>query len=46
MKDLILWSMWYVMLGALPLVMTRMLIKNAMERVVTRRRVPSFMKRR
>lgn len=45
-KDLILWSMWYVMLGALPLVMTRMLIKNAMERVVTRRRVPSFMKRR
>jgi hypothetical protein len=46
MNDLILWSMWYLTLGALPLVMTRMLIKNAMARAVTRRRVPSFMKRR
>lgn len=39
MKDVILWSLWYGVPVILPPVVTRLLIKNAMARVVTRRRV-------
>ncbi len=41
MKDVILWSLWYGMFASVPIVMTRLLIKNAMARAVTRRRVLS-----
>lgn len=41
MNDLILWSLWYGLLATLPLVMTRLFIKNAMVRVVARRRLSS-----
>lgn len=43
MNDAILWSVWAGILVTLPVVITRMLIKNAM--AVTRRRVSSRMKR-
>jgi hypothetical protein len=46
MNEIILRSFWYGILATLPQVMTRMLIKNAMGRVSTRRRVHSFMKHR
>lgn len=46
MNEMMLQSLWYGILATLPSVMTRILIKNAMERAVTRRRVPSLMKRR
>lgn len=46
MKDVALWSLWYGILVTLPLVLTRMLIKHAMVRAVTRRRVYALMKRR
>lgn len=38
MKDVILWSVWYGMFASVPIVMTRLLIKNAMTRAVTLRR--------
>lgn len=44
MKDVVLWNLWYGVLAALPLLMARLLIKNAMARVTARRR-PSSMKR-
>lgn len=46
MNDVALWSLWYGILVTLPPVITRMLIKHAMARAVTRRRVSSLMKRR
>jgi len=46
MQEVILWSLWYAALIALPLVMTRMLIKHAMSRAVGRRRVFSSINRR
>jgi ferric iron reductase protein FhuF len=46
MQDVILWSLWYAALIALPLVMTRMSIKHAMSRAVGRRRVLSSINRR
>lgn len=45
MNDAILWSVWAGILVTLPFVITKMLIKNAMARAVTRRRVSSLMKR-
>ncbi|UVT15192.1 MAG: hypothetical protein H8K04_15430 [Nitrospira sp.] len=46
MQELILWSLWYAALIALPLGMTRMLIKHAMSRAVGGRRVLSLINRR
>lgn len=46
MKDVALWSLWYGILVTAPPIITRMLIKYAMARAVTRRRVSSLMKRR
>ncbi len=46
MKDVILWSLWYGVLVTVPSLMTRLLIKNAMVKAVTHRRVSSSMKRR
>lgn len=37
MNEMVLWSAWYGALATLPLVMTRLFIKNAMARVVARR---------
>ncbi len=45
MNNLILWSVWYGILVTLPLVMTQLLIKYAMARAMTRRRVPSSINR-
>lgn len=46
MNDVILWSVWYGVLITLPLVMTRLLIKKAMVRAITRRRRLSPINRR
>lgn len=46
MNELILQSLWYGILATLPPVMTRLLIKDAMVRASTRRRVHSSMKRK
>jgi len=46
MKDVALWSLWYGILVTLPLATTRQLIKTAMARTVTRRRMFLSMKRR
>lgn len=46
MKDAAVWGLWYGILVTLPPVITRMLIKHAMARAVTRRRVHSLIKRR
>ena len=43
-REMVLWSVWYGVLATLPFVMTRLFIKNAMARVVARRR-PSSVKR-
>jgi hypothetical protein len=37
MNEVILWSLWYGVLISLPLIMTRLLLKNAMGRVMARR---------
>lgn len=41
MNEMILQSLWYGILAALPTVMTRMLIKNAMVRAIAHRRPSS-----
>jgi ferric iron reductase protein FhuF len=41
MNNVILWSLWYGALVTLPLVMTRLLIKRSMVRVIPRRRLSS-----
>lgn len=41
MNEMILWGIWYGVLATLPLFMTRLFIKNAMVRVVVRRRLSS-----
>ncbi|MGQ0555104.1 MAG: hypothetical protein ACT4PN_04075 [Nitrospiraceae bacterium] len=46
MRDVTLWSLWYGILVTLPPVITRMLIKHAMARAVTPRRVLSLMERK
>lgn len=43
-SEMVLWTAWYGVLATLPLVMTRLFIKNAMARVVARRRL-SLVKR-
>lgn len=46
MKDVILWSLWYGVLVTLPPVVTRLLIKHAMSRVIAHRRPLSSISRR
>lgn len=46
MNEVILWSLWYGALGALPLIMTRLLIKNAMVRITARSRRPALVRRK
>ncbi len=41
----VLWSLWFGTLATLPLVLTRLLIKHGLERVVVRRR-SSFVRQR
>lgn len=46
MNEMILWSLWYGILATLPVIMTRLLIKNAMARVAAYRRLPYSINRR
>lgn len=46
MNEMVPWSLWYGLLAALPVIMTRLLIKNAMARVPAYRRLPDSIKRR
>lgn len=46
MNEMVLWSLWYGLLATLPVIMTRLLIKNAMARVPAYRRSPDSINRR